>query len=306
MRIAAMAAGGVGGYFGARLAAAGHDVTFLARGAHLAAIRDKGLTIESTLGDLHIADAQVTDDPSSVGPVDIVLFAVKLWDTEKAGEMARPLVGKDTRVITTQNGIDSVERLSAIFGPEHVVMGVAYIATVIATPGVISQTSQFARLRCGRIDGAADPKLNAFVEAGKQAGIDIALSDDAQVERWRKFVYLVTMSAATASTRLPIGRIVADQEARDFFVRLMREVIAVGKAKGAPLPPTLDQDGLQFLRAAPAEMRASMAHDLERGNRLELDWLTGKVVALGRELGVPTPANDAVYAILKLHRMGAA
>ncbi|MBX6424563.1 MAG: 2-dehydropantoate 2-reductase [Variibacter sp.] len=306
MRIATMAAGGVGGYFGARLAAAGHDVAFLARGAHLAAIRERGLIVESALGDLHIKDAKATDDPAAVGPVDIVLFAVKLWDTEHAGTLGRALIGRDTRLITLQNGIDSPERLAAILGAEHVVAGVAYIATVIGEPGIIRQTSRFARIRCGRLDGKPDDKLEAFVAAARAAGIDIALSDDIQIERWRKFVFLVTMSAATAATRLPIGPIVADPETRAFFIDLMQEVIAVGRAKGVPLPETLVEEGLAFLQSAPYDMRASMAHDLERGNRLELDWLSGKVVALGRELGVPTPKNEAVYAILKLHRMGAA
>jgi 2-dehydropantoate 2-reductase len=304
MRIAAMAAGGVGGYFGARLAAAGHDVTFLARGAHLRAIRERGLRVESTLGDLEIPSPQVTDDPRDVGPVDIVLFAVKLWDTEHAGEMARPMIGKETRLLTLQNGIDSVERLQPLLGPEHVLGGVTYVATVIAEPGVISQTSQFARIRCGRPDGASDPMLDMFITAGQQAAIDIARSDNIQVERWRKFVFLVTMSAATSATRLPIGRVVADDDVREFFLKLMCEVISVGRAQGVPLPESLEQEGFNFLKSAPPTMKASMAHDLERGNRMELDWLSGRVVELGRKLGVPTPANDAVYAVLKLHRMG--
>lgn len=306
MRIAAMAAGGVGGYFGARLAAAGHEVAFLARGAHLKAIRERGLTVESRLGDLHIPKPIATDDPAAVGPVDIVLFAVKLWDTEHAGKMARPLIGKETRLITLQNGIDAPEQLAAILGPEHVIAGCAYVATVIGEPGVIQQTSQFARIRCGRLDNAADAKLFAFVDAAQKAGIDIAIAEDMQVERWRKFIFLVTMSAATASTRLPIGPIVADDETRSFFLGLMQEVIAVGRATGVKLPETLTEEGMAFLKNAPADMRASMAHDLERGNRMELDWLSGRVVTLGRALGVPTPKNEAVYSILKLHRMGAA
>jgi len=306
MRIAAMAAGGVGGYFGARLAAAGHDVTFLARGAHLRAIRDNGLTIESALGDLHIRDAKTTDDPASVGPVDIVLFAVKLWDTEKAGEMARPLVGPDTRVITLQNGVDSVERLAPILGADRVVGGVAYIATVIGGPGIISQTSRFAIVRCGHLDGGDDPKLTAFVEAARAAGIDIAVSDNIEVERWKKFVFLASMAGANGLTRQAIGPILADPDTRAFYVALLREVTAVGSAKGVPLPDNFVEDRLSLAAQAPPGMKASMLHDLERGNRLELDWLTGKVVALGHDLGVPTPANEAVYAALKLWRMGAA
>ena len=304
MRIAALAAGGVGGYFGGRLAAAGHDVTFIARGAHLEAIRKRGLRLESVLGDVHVPDAKATDNPAEVGPVDVLLFAVKLWDAEKAGESARPLVGPHTRVMPLQNGIDAPERLIPVLGADAVTPGVAYIATVISEPGVIRQTSQFARIRCGRFDGGPDAMLVRFVEAGQGAGIDIATVPDIQVERWRKFVFLVTMSAATASTRLPIGAIVADEEALSFFKGLMAEVIAVARAKGVALPDTIADEGLAFLTGAPHDMRASMAHDLERGNRMELDWLSGKVVALGRELGIPTPKNEAVYAILKLHRMG--
>ena len=307
MRIAVMAAGGVGGYFGGRLAAAGHDVTFFARGTHLAAIRNKGLAIESVHGGVRIENAQATDDPTSVGPVDIVLFAVKLWDTEKAAAQLHPLIGPSTRVITFQNGIDSVERLAPIVGQEHAVAGIAYIATVIETPGVIKQTSQFARISFGRSDGKADPHLEAFAAAAKAAGIDAAISPSIEVERWEKFVFLVAMSALTSAMRQPIGPIMADPDTAPWFEKVMREVAAIAKAKGVPLAPDFVDKRLEFVRSGgtPPTMKASMAHDLERGNRMELDWLSGKVVQLGRELGVPTPANDAIYAMLKLHRMGA-
>src|SRR4051812_10421181 len=161
MRIAAMAAGAVGGYFGGRLAAAGHDVFFIARGAQLVTLRQNGLRIESTLGDLHLPKVNATSDPAEVGAVDLVLFAVKLWNTEAAAEMARPMVGPETRVITLQNGVDSVERIAPILGPDKVVGGIAYIASVVSAPGVVSHTSQFAQMRCGRIDGAPDPQLAA-------------------------------------------------------------------------------------------------------------------------------------------------
>jgi 2-dehydropantoate 2-reductase len=304
MRVAVMAAGAVGGYFGARLATAGHDVSFFARGAHCDAIRRNGLKVESVLGNLHLNDVQVTDDPAGVGQVDIVLFAVKLWDTEKAAESLRPLMGPKTRVITLQNGIDSVERLQPILGPDHVVGGIAYIATVIEAPGVISHTSMFAAIRCGRVDGKPDAELSAFADAAKKAGIDIAVSDAIEVERWKKFVFLVGMSAVTAATRMPIGPIMADPDTRALLSDVVGEVVAVGSAKGVPLPANFLDEGVKFASAAPPTMKASMAHDLERGNRLELDWLSGKVVELGRALNVPTPANKAIYATLKLHRMG--
>lgn len=300
-----MAAGAVGGYFGARLAAAGHDVFFIARGAHRDAIVKNGLKIESVHGDMHLAKPNVTDDPAEAGPVDIVLFAVKLWDTESAAEAARPLLGPDSRLITVQNGIDSVDRLSAVLGADRVVGGAAYIATVMASPGVIRHTSQFAILRIGRADKKPDAKLSAFVDAGKAAKLDINLSADIQRELWQKFIFLTAMAGSTASLRSTIGPIIADPELREFFHALMEEAFAVGKAKGVALDHAYIDERMNFLvnKIEPG-MRASMAHDLERGNRLELDWLAGKVRALGREFGIPTPASDTVYTVLKLHRMG--
>jgi 2-dehydropantoate 2-reductase len=305
MRFAMMAAGAVGGYFGGRLAAAGHDVTFLARGAHLTAIRKNGLRIESTHGNLHLKQVQATDDPSAVAPVDVVLFAVKLWDLEKAAESLRPLLGPDTRVITVQNGIDARERLEPILGRGRVVSGLAQIATVIGSPGVIVHTSKFALIRCGHPDGHADPTLAAFVEAAQAAKLDVALAADIEVELWIKFVFLSSLAAMTAATRLPIGPILADPDTRECLHNLLREVVAVGRAQGVALPPDHADKALAFADATlPRDMKASMAHDLERGNRLELDWLTGKVVELGRKRGVPTPTSEAIYAVLKLHRMG--
>jgi 2-dehydropantoate 2-reductase len=305
MRIAVMAAGGVGGYFGGRLAAAGHDVTFFARGAHLDALRSNGLKIESPHGNLHLPSVQVTADPADVAPVEIVLFAVKLWDLEKAAESLCPLLSPTTRVITVQNGIDAVERLAPILGHDHVVPGLAQIATVIGSPGVIVHSSKFALLRCGHLDGHADPTLSAFAAAAQEAGLDVALTDKIEVELWQKFVFLSAVAGMTATTGFPMGPILSDPDTRAMFHALLNEVSAVGRAKGVALPPDHGDKALAFADATlPPHMKASMAHDLERGNRLELDWLNGKVVALGRTLGVPTPTNEAVYAILKLHRMG--
>ena len=305
MRIAAMAAGAVGGYFGARMAAAGHDVTFIARGAHRDAIAANGLKIESVHGDLHLPKVNVTDDPAKVGPVDIVLFAVKLWDTETAAAQARPLIGPNTRVITFQNGVDSVERIGGVIGADKAVCGIAYIATVIASPGVIKHTSSFASMRFGRADRKDDPALIAFADAGKAAKLDIAISPDIEVERWQKFIFLTAMAGATAGLRSSIGPVIADAELRGFFRKLMEEAYAVGRAKGVAVPETYVQERMDFVLAkVEPGMKASMAHDLERGNRLELEWLNGKVVELGRALKVPTPAHEAVWTALKLHRMG--
>ena len=304
MRIAVMATGALGGYFGARMAAAGHDVFFIARGANLEAIKTNGLKVESVLGDVHLPNPNITDDPDEIGQVDIVLFTVKLWDTEKAAELARALVGRYTRVITMQNGVDSAERLAPILGADNVVAGCAYIATAISAPGIVTHTSKFARIVCGRIDGKPDARLKAFTDAAQAAGIDIALSDMIDRERWQKFVFLVGLSGATATTRKALGPILEDPDTRTFFHKLMHEVVTIGRAKGVSLPADFAEDRMKFGESSPPTFKASLLHDLERGNRLELDWLAGKVVEFGRVLGVPTPANEAVYAMLKLHRMG--
>jgi 2-dehydropantoate 2-reductase len=306
MRIAAMAAGAVGVYFGARLAAAGHDVFFIARGAHRDAMLSNGLKVESVHGDVHLPKPNVSDDPAKVGPVDVVLFAVKLWDTEKAAEQARPLLGPNTRVITLQNGVDSYERIAPIVGPERAIAGVTYVVTVIDRPGVIKQTSTFQSITCGTSDGRPDAPLEAFVAAAKAAGIPITLSDNIARDRWHKFIFLSATSGATAITRNPMGPILADPDTRALFRNIMRETLAVGQAKSVALDDGFVDERMEFAdKNVPATMKASMANDLDRGNRLELDWLAGEVCRLGKELKVPTPVNDTVYAALKLHRLGA-
>jgi 2-dehydropantoate 2-reductase len=306
MRIAVMAAGAVGGYYGARMQAAGHDVFFIARGAHRDAMLKDGLRINSVNGDLHLPKVNVTDDPATVGPVDIVLFAVKLWDTEKAAEQAKPLLGPNTRVITLQNGVDSYERIAPIVGPERAIAGVTYVVTVIERPGVIKQASKFQSIICGAAGGRADAPLKAFVDAAKAAHIDITQSDNIERDRWHKFIFLSATSGATAVTRSTMGPILADPDTRALFRAIMGETLAVGRAKGVALDAGFADERMAFAdKNVPAGMKASMANDLDRGNRLELDWLAGKVSQLGKELKVPTPVNDTVYAALKLHRMGA-
>jgi 2-dehydropantoate 2-reductase len=307
MRIATMAAGAVGGYFGARLAAAGHDVFFIARGAHRDAMLKNGFKIESVHGDVHLSKPNVIDDPAKVGPVDVVLFAVKLWDTEKAAEQTRPLLGPNTRVITLQNGVDSYERIAPIVGPERAIPGVTYVVAVIDRPGVIKQASEFQSIICGTHDGRPDAPLEAFVDAAKAASIPITLSDNIERDRWRKFVFLSGTSGVTAITRNSMGPILADPDTRALFRNIMLETYAVGRAKGVAIDDGFVDERMAFADAnVPPTMKASMANDLDRGNRLELDWLAGEVCRLGKQLDVPTPVNDTVYAALKLHRMGSA
>jgi 2-dehydropantoate 2-reductase len=304
MRAAVMAGGAVGGYFGGRLAAAGHEVAFIARGAHRDAIRRDGFRIESTLGDLHLQHVNVTDDPRQVGPVDVVLFAVKLWDTEKAGEKTRPLVGPNTRVITLQNGVDSVERLLPILGDNVTIGGTTHVVAKIAQPGVIRHTGAIANIRCGRLDGQPDSVLADYVEQIKNAGIDITLSDHMLLDIWKKFVLLSANSGMTASTRQPLGVIREDEDMRAFFDKLMLETMAVGCAVGIEFPPDFSAELNRLVAAFPPTTKSSMANDLDAGNRLELDWIAGKVVALGRKLNILTPGHEAIYAILKPYRMG--
>jgi len=306
MKIAVIGAGGVGGAFGAALAKSGADVTFVARGAHLAAMKQNGLKIVGGRGETHVVPTQATDDPASIGPVDYVLFCVKLWDVESAGEAIRPLVGPNTAVIPFQNGIDAPERLVPILGAKAVMGGVAQISATIAEPGVIRQTGSFMRLVFGELAGGHSARGEAFLAQCKAAGFDATHSDNILTDLWLKYILLATNSALTAATRLPFGKLRDDADIAPMFEAGFAEVAAVGRAKGIKLPDDVVAKIMQGTRAMPADMMASMAHDLIRGGRIELPWLSGKVVSLGRELGVPTPVHAVLHAVLKPYTMGKA
>jgi 2-dehydropantoate 2-reductase len=305
MRIAVIGAGGVGGGFGAALANAGGDVTFVARGAHLAAMRTEGLRVEGDRGTTVVSPCQATDDPATIGPVDVVLFCVKLWDVESAGEAIRPLVGPDTAVIPVQNGVDAAERLVGVLGPAAVMGGTVGISATIASPGVIRQTGTFMTMTFGELDGRASPRGERFLALCQKAGFQATLTDSIATAIWMKFILLTAMSGGTAITRLPIGKLRDDPEIFSMFEAIMRETEAVGRACGVKLPQGAADKPLAGLRGNPPTMMASMAHDLLRGNRLELPWLAGKVVALGKQHGVPTPVNATIYAALKPYANGA-
>jgi 2-dehydropantoate 2-reductase len=299
MKIAIIGAGGVGGTFGAALAKAGADVWFLARGAHLDAMRTNGLRIVGGRGETHLVPTQATDDPAAIGPADVVLFCVKLWDVESAGEHIRPIVGPATAVIPLQNGIDASERLIPILGAKAVMGGVAQVSATIEGPGVVKQTGTFMRLVFGELAGGRSPRGDAFLKMCLKAGFDADHSDKILTELWLKFIVLATNSAMTAATRRPFGKLRDDPDIMALFEAATKEVVAVGKAKGIALPDDAAKRNMAFLAGAPPTMMASMAHDLIRGNRIELPWLSGKLVALGRELGVPTPTHTVLYGILK-------
>jgi 2-dehydropantoate 2-reductase len=305
MRIAVIGAGGVGGAFGAALAKAGSEVTFLARSAHLKAMREHGLKVLGPRGDIHLQPTKATDDPASIGEVDVILFCVKLWDVESAGAAIRPLVGKATAVIPLQNGIDASERLIPILGKDAVMGGVAQISATISEPGVIRQTGTFMRLTFGELDGRPSARGASFHTACQAAGFESVNTNEILVALWEKFVLMGTNSAVSALTRLPFGKLRDDPEVFALFEQGFAEVAAVGRARGVKLAPDLEQRMLNAMRGFPAEMMPSMAVDLLRGNRLELPWLAGKVVALGRELNVPTPTFNVMYAALKPYANGA-
>ena len=303
-RFAIMGSGAVGGYFGGRLAAAGFDVAFIARGAHLAAIRARGLAIESALGDVCIDPAKATDSTAEVGPVDVVLFATKLWDTDAAGAACRPLIGPQTAVISLQNGVEAEARLAAMLGPAHVMGGVAQIAAAIAAPGRIEHTGGFANIIFGEIDGRRTARAEALLAALTEAGIGATLADDIVKAIWEKFVFLVGLSAVTGVTRRTIGPIREEPRSRALLTEIVAETAAVARAGGVALDDGMVAERLAFIDGLPAAMTSSLARDLARGNRLELDWLSGAVVRLGRELGVDTPANAFVAAALALSAPG--
>ena len=305
MRIAVIGAGGVGGAFGAALANAGADVTFVARGAHLAAMRTTGLRVEGPRGDVHLSPTQATDDPGSIGVVDLVLFCVKLWDVESAGAAIRPLVGPQTAVIPLQNGIDASERLAPILGNDAVMGGVAQISATIAEPGLIRQTGTFMRLVFGELDGRITQRGQAFLALCERAGFDATLSDKIETELWMKFILLASNAAITAATRQPVGKLRDDPDISPYFAAAYQEVADVARARGVRLPDDAVEKISAGTRNMPPAMMASMAVDLIRGNRIELPWLSGKVVQLGRELGVPTPVHGLLHAMLKPYVNGA-
>jgi 2-dehydropantoate 2-reductase len=292
LKIAIFGSGGVGGYFGARLAKAGNDVHFLARGAHLAAMREKGLKVQSGSGDLHIARPNVHESPREIGPADVVMFAVKLADVEGAAQQLAPLLGERTLVIPFQNGVEAPEVLRRTIGEKHVVPGVAYIATAISAPGVVTHTGAMQRLQAG-------PGAEAFVAACKAAGINIEQVDDIDRARWEKFVFLVGLSGVTTLSRQPVGFCRADPELRATFEAAMSETWRLGRKRGVRLADEFIAERMKFVDTLHADMRTSMQHDLENGKPLEAPWLCGAVARMSAEAGLDAPVNRTIYAALK-------
>ncbi len=298
MKIAAMGAGGVGGYFGARLQQAGHEVTFFARGRHLEVLQKEGLTVESAHGNARLK-VRVLEDPAQADVVDVVLFAVKLWDTESAAERLRPVVAKHSILIPFQNGVESIERLRGFFPAESVLGGSAYIGTRIKAPGVIEHSGQMARLQFGPVLASQRAAAEAFLEVCTGAKIQAEIPDDIIRANWEKFVFLVGLSSATAVSRVALGTVRGDPDLRWLFEQAMREAWQVGRARGVALAEDYVEQRMAFADALHADMKASLLHDLESGGKLEAPWLCGAVSRMAQELKIEAPVNRAVYAALK-------
>ena len=327
MRIAVIGVGGVGGYFGGRLAQGGNDVVFVARGRHLAALRERGLLLESGLGNASIRNATFTDDVASVAPCDAVLLCVKLWDVEAAARAVAPLVATGGVVIPFQNGVDAPDILRRVLGPQHVIGGVAYIAATIREMGVIAHTGTMARLVIGAFDGGLFPPTRrgappppegasalersggahaavSFRDACAAAGIDAELSADITRALWDKFCFLAAMSGCTAMARQPIGIIRADPDLRAAFEAAMREAWTLGRARGVPLADDYMSRQMAFTDGLPANMRSSMLNDLVAGNRLEAPWLSGAVARMAVESGTAAPVSAVFFAAMKPYLAG--
>lgn len=298
MKIAVMGTGGTGGYYGALLARAGQDVSFVARGAHLQAIRERGLQVKSRFGDFQISPRMATDRPDDIGPVDLLLFCTKTYDTDSAAASAKPLVGPQTSILSIQNGIDAVERIGKVFGAPHMLAGATWISSAIEAPGVIQQASDFRRLVFGELDGRITARAQAILEAFQQTGITAELSQTILKVLWTKFVFISSVSAMGSLTRLPMAAYRGVPETRAVLGSLMREVMAIGAASGVQLDSDADQKALAFIDQAGPALKASMQLDVESGHRTELESMIGVIGRKGRQFGIPTPVADFIYASL--------
>ncbi len=298
MKILIAGSGGVGGYYGGLLARSGNDVTFLARGEHLKAIREHGLQVKSVHGDFVVFPAQATDTPAEVGPVDLILFCTKTYDTEHVAEALRPCVSANTAIISLQNGVDAAERIGAILGMEHILGGVTWISSAVEAPGVIRQFSQFRRIVFGELDGSITPRAQSIYQTLSATGVTVELSENILSVIWTKFVFIAAVSGISSLTRLEMGEFRHVPETRALMTALMREVEALARAQNIALDADVVEKSLAFVDAAAPTIKSSMQRDVESGRRTELESMIGVICRKGREWNVPTPVADFVYAAL--------
>jgi 2-dehydropantoate 2-reductase len=305
MHIVFYGAGGIGGYFGGRLLAADENVSFVARGRHAQAMRERGLRIKSPLGDAQVAVPSISDNPAALPKADLIVFAVKMPDAESAVARLAPLLKSGTVVLPFQNGVEIVDVLTRALGAEPVALGAAYIPAKILVPGVVEHAGGFASLRFGPLHAAQRPVLEAFAAACQRAKVQVELVDDMRRVMWEKFVFLVGMSSLTALTRLPIAVTRADPELRALLQQVMDETAALARAEGVPLPADFVARQMAVIDGLPAQAKASMAHDLDAGKPLELPWLAGAVARRSARAGLKADANRFIAAALAPYANGA-
>lgn len=298
MKILIMGTGGVGGYYGGLLTQQGNDVTFIARGAHLFALRHEGLKVHSVHGDFTVSPVNATDAPINVGPVDLILFCVKAYGTDEAAQAIRPAVGLQTVVLSLQNGIDAAERIGKVIGMEHLLGGATWLSSAVEAPGVIRQVSQFRRIVLGELDGSRSERIQSVYEVLKNTGIDVEISENILKILWTKFVFISSASSLGSLTRLPIAEYRSIPETRAMITGLMREVEALARAQDIALDEDVVQKSLEFMDNAAPHIKASMQLDVESGHRTELESMVGVIGRKGRELNVSTPVADFIYASL--------
>jgi len=307
MRFAILGSGAVGGYYGAKLARAGHDVTFVARGAHLEAIRARGLEIRSAaLGDFTV-HARAEQDTSRVGTVDVVLFAVKAYDNASALPLLAPMLGGQTAVLTVQNGVDSAADVASAAGEARTLGGTTYIATALEAPGLIVQTGTHRRIVFGEAFGdlpRLTDRVRAIHDAFSGADIQSFPVEDGRVPVWEKFVFLAALAAFTGAARLPIGPVWADPFTRAQFLAGCREIEAVARAEGVPVAADVVDRIVPYVEGIPGTMRSSLLIDLQAGKRIEVEALQGSVVRRAAKLGIAVPIMSTLYSVLKLHAAG--
>jgi 2-dehydropantoate 2-reductase len=307
MKFAIVGSGAVGGYYGAKLAQGGHDVTFIARGAHLAAIRARGLSIRSPLGDF-VAKARAEDDPANVPPVDVALFAVKAYSNRDALPILKAVVRDRAVALTLQNGVDSVDEVAAAVGASRVLGGSTYVATALSEPGLIEQTGTHRRIVFGEVS-LATSRVSDRVQRINDvfAGADIVSEPvaDARVPIWEKFCYLAPFAAFTGAARLPIGPLWSEPASRELMIAAFREVEAVAHAGGVSLPAGVVDRIVTYVDSIPGVTRSSLLIDLQQGKPIEVEALVGAVVRRGAQAVVPTPIIAALYAVLKPYARGA-
>jgi 2-dehydropantoate 2-reductase len=298
MKILVMGTGGVGGYYGGLLANNGNEVTFISRGAHLYAIRHEGLKVKSIHGDFTVFPANATDNPANVGPVDLILFCVKTYNTDEAAEAIKPAVGPQTAVLSLQNGIDATERIGRVLGLDHIVGGATWLSSAVEAPGVIKQISQFRRIVLGELGGSRSERIQSIYEVLNPTGLTVEISEDIQKILWTKFVFIAAVSGIGSLTRLGMGDYRSIPETRSLLSRIMQEVESLARAQNVTLDPDVVQKSLEFVDNAASHIKPSMQLDVEAGHRTELESMIGVIGRKGRELDVPTPIADFVYASL--------